>query len=84
MEVVPLDPPAGVSVQNPTILPDGLAFQLKVEAEAAVGFADNLVVEIFGEFEVDKEVKDGAEPGTEIRRWSMGLMPAVPYVVVAP
>jgi hypothetical protein len=82
-EVVPLDPPVGISVQNPTILPDGLAFQLKTGSEAPeVGFADNLVVEIFGQFEVATEAKDGAPAGTEIRRWSIGVMPAVPYVVV--
>jgi len=85
VELVPIDPPEGVTVQDATVLSDGLAFQLRVEGEAPkVGFADNLIVEAFGEFEVATEAEDGAEPGTETRRWSIGILPAVPYVVVEP
>ncbi len=81
----PTEPPQGVAIQDARIVPYGLAFQLKVEGEAAkAGFRDNLIVEAFADLPVKKEGEDGGEQTTETRRVSLGLLPAVPFVVVEP
>jgi len=79
------EPPEGVTLQDVRIVSRGLTFQLKVEGEAAKpGFADNLIVEVFRETEVTKKGEGGAKPTTRKRRYSLGVLPAIPFVVVQP
>ena len=79
------EPPEGITLQDVRAVPGGLAFQLKVEGEAVqAGFAGNLIVEVFRETEVKKEGEDGAKPATQTRRVSLGVLPAIPFVVVQP
>ena len=81
-------PAEGVSIGDAELLPDGFAFQVKVEGDAAkAGFADNLIVEAFVNM---KNVRanarnEKAAKAAEQDRWvSIGTLPAVPYVVVKP
>jgi len=60
----------------------GLTFQLKVAGDAAkAGYAGNAIVEAFTEYEV--KGKGGKGPKRK-RRASVGVLPAVPFVVVQP
>ena len=78
-------PPQGITLQNVRAVPDGLAFQLKAEGEAAkAGFADNLIVEAFGEVTVKKQGENGGEAVDQKQRVSLGILPAIPFVVVQP
>jgi hypothetical protein len=73
--------PEGLTLHDLTVLPDGLAFLLRADKEAiAQGFADNLIVEAFREY--TPKAKDG-KPVQKRRRYSMGIMPAIPIEVVA-
>ena len=75
------EPPAGVTLADVTVLPDGLAFQLKADKEAApAGLADNLIVEAFRE--TTPKAQEG-KPAPQKRRYSMGVLPAIPIEIVA-
>ena len=75
------DPPEGLTLQELTVLPEGLAFLLRADQEhLATDFADNLIVEAFREY--TPKAKDG-QPAPKKRRYSMGIMPAIPIKVVA-
>ena len=50
----------------------------------ASGFADNLIVEAFKEVEVNPKGKDAGKAPAKTRRVSLGILPAVPFVVVEP
>ncbi len=77
------DAPAGVSAQNARFVAKGLAFELKADAKAVKpGFADNAIIEVFMEETAPPAAKDAKAP-PETRRRPLGLLPAVPYVVVA-
>jgi len=85
IDLVPSEPPKGVSLDDVRVVPGGLTFQVKVDGEGVkTGFADNLIVEVFRETEVKKEGEDGAKPATQTRRVSLGFLPAIPFVVVQP
>jgi len=74
------EPPEGVSLQGLTVVPAGLAFQLKADKDAMQpGFADNLIVEAFRE--ITPKQKDG-KPANQKRRISMGVFPAIPIEIV--
>ncbi len=74
------DPPTGMSLQDVTVVPDGLAFQLRVDGDALqVGFADNLIVEAFTE--VVREAK-GDKKAKRRQRISLGVLPAIPFEIV--
>jgi hypothetical protein len=75
------DPPEGLSLGETTIGPKGrLTIQLKADKRhVQPGFADNLIIEAFREAVVRK--KDGT-PTNQKRRFSMGLLPAVPIQIV--
>ncbi|MBU0640045.1 MAG: PPC domain-containing protein [Planctomycetes bacterium] len=74
------DPPAGISLQNVTAIPGGLTFQLLADgALVPVGFADNLIVEAFTE--VAREDKD-QKKAKQVRRVSLGVLPAIPFEIV--
>jgi len=76
------EPPEGVTLHDVTVVPQGLAFQLKADRRARQsGFADNLIVEAFREF--TPKQKNG-KPATQKRRYSMGVFPAIPIEIVQP
>ena len=76
--------PEGITLQNVRFVPDGLAFQLKAEGEAAAGLADNLIVEAFGQVTVKKQRGDSDEAVEQKQRVSLGPLLAIPFVVVQP
>ena len=74
-------PPEGLTLGNVSVVANGLAFQLKAEKDVVKsGFADNLIVEAFREYRPKQ--KDG-KLSNQIRRYSMGVFPAIPIKVVA-
>jgi hypothetical protein len=73
------EPPAGVTLGDVTVLPAGLAFQLKADKEATA-MADNLIVEVFRE--TTPKAQEG-KPAPQKRRYSMGVLPAIPIEIVA-
>jgi len=74
------EPPEGLTMHDVTIVPNGLAFQLKAEKDIMQsGFADNLIIEAFRESVV--KGKDGKPTGQK-RRNSMGVFPAIPIEIV--
>jgi hypothetical protein len=76
------EPPEGVTLHDVTVVPQGLAFQLKADKDAVrAGFADNLIVEAFRESVVRQ--KDG-KPTNQKRRNSVGVLPAIPIEIVQP
>jgi len=74
------EPPDGLTLHDVTVVPEGLVFQLKADKEAMQsGFADNLIVEAFRES--TPKQKDG-KPSNQKRRYSMGVLPAIPIEIV--
>jgi hypothetical protein len=74
------EPPEGVTLHDVTVVPEGLAFELKADKDAVhSGFADNLIVEVFREF-TPKQQK--GKPAPQKRRYSMGVLPAIPIEIV--
>lgn len=73
------DPPQGVTLGDLTVLPNGLAFELKVDKAAVEsGFSDNLIVEAFREW--TPEPQEG-KPAPAKQRTSLGVLPAIPIKV---
>jgi len=80
MRLVLREPPEGVSLHNVKVVPEGLAFQLKAEKDSMPkGFTDNLIVEAFREYYPKQ--KNG-KLAKQKRRSSMGVLPAIPIVIV--
>jgi len=76
------EPPEGVTLHDVTVVPHGLAFQLKADKDVVrAGFADNLIVEAFRESVVRQ--KDG-KPTNQKRRYAIGVFPAIPIEIVQP
>jgi hypothetical protein len=74
------EPPEGLTLHDVTVVPEGLAFQLKADKDTMqIGFADNLIVEAFREY--TPKQKDG-KPSDQKRRSSMGIFPAIPIEIV--
>jgi hypothetical protein len=74
-------PPEGLTLDNVSVKSDGLVFNLKAEKDSVPSdFADNLIVEAFREYR--QKQKDG-KLSNQIRRYSMGIFPAIPIKVVA-
>jgi hypothetical protein len=85
VDLVVIDPPEGVAVQNVTLMPEGMAFQLQVdESVGGVGTVGNLIVEGFAEFETPNRSREEETPAVQTRRISLGMLPAIPFVVVQP
>ncbi|MBM4038981.1 MAG: hypothetical protein FJ290_10765 [Planctomycetes bacterium] len=79
------EPPEGVTLHDVKPLPDGLAFQLRAQGAAAkVGFADNLIVEVTTDNAAQPKGKGAGKGGGQSQRISLGLLPAIPFVVVQP
>jgi len=79
------EPPKGIdlAIRNVTFDANGLTFQLKVDGEAAKpGFADNLIVEVFTEVTIKPRGKDKEKATPRKRRLFVGVLPAIPFVVV--
>ena len=74
------DPPKGISLQELTVVPQGLQFTLKAEA-GTVGYKDNLIVQTF--LEVEGQPQDG-KPAKQRQRNELGPLPAVPFEIVQP
>jgi hypothetical protein len=74
------DPPKGVSLEDVTVVPEGLQFTLKAES-GDVGYKDNLIVQVFVESEGQQ--KDG-KPAKQKQRNELGPLPAVPIEIVQP
>lgn len=76
------EPPEGVTLHDVTVVPQGLAFQLRADKDVVrAGFADNLIIEAFRESVVRQ--KDG-KPTNQKRRNSVGVFPAIPIEIVQP
>jgi hypothetical protein len=74
------DPPQGVTIHAITTDRDGLAFELQADAAGpAVGYADNLIVQVFRE--VTPPARDG-KPAAKPRRSELGVLPAIPIRIV--
>ena len=74
------EPPEGLTLHDVTVVPEGLAFQLKADKDALQsGFADNLIVEAFRKFTPKQK---GGKPSNQKRRYSMGVFPAIPIEIV--
>ena len=74
------EPPDGVSLHDVTVVPEGLAFRLKVDENAMPsGFEDNLIVEAFREYTPKQQE---GKPAPQKRRYSMGVLPAIPIEIV--
>ncbi len=73
-------PPDGVTLHDVRAVPDGLVFRLEADKNMPKsGFAGNVIVEAFRETPVTQ--KDG-KPTNQMRRYSMGILPAIPVQVV--
>jgi len=76
------EPPEGITLHDVTVVPEGLAFQLKTDRNTMQsGFADNLIVEAFREFTPKQQE---GKPAPQRRRVSMGFFPAIPIEIVQP
>ena len=74
------EPPEGLTLHNVTVVPEGLAFQLKADKDALQsGFADNLIIEAFRSFTPKQK---GGKSSNQKRRYSMGVLPAIPIEIV--
>ena len=74
------EPPEGVTLQGPTVVPEGLAFRLKADEDTMKsGFTDNLIVEAFREYTPKQQE---GKPAPQKRRYSMGVLPAIPIEIV--
>ena len=79
MKLVLNKPPEGVTIHGVTVVPQGLAFQLRANKDTVQsGFADNLLIEAFREY----NPKDKQGKPLPKRRSSMGLLAAIPIEVV--
>ena len=74
------EPPDGLTMHDVTVVPNGLAFQLKADENVMPnGFSDNLIIEAFRESAPKK--KDG-KTANQKSRYSMGVFPAIPIEIV--
>ena len=75
------EPPEGLTLHDVSVVPDGLAFELRADKDAMKsGFADNVIVEAFRE--VTPKQQEG-KPAAQKRRYSMGVFPAIPIEIVS-
>jgi hypothetical protein len=81
IDVALVDGPAGVTVRDVRNVEGGVTFTLKAEgAKAKPGAAGNLVVEAF--VEAPPRAGPDGRKSKKPNRYSVGVLPAVPYVVV--
>jgi len=76
------EPPDGVTLQEVTPAPGGLALVVRADTKAAqIGYADNLIVEAFAEFEAKRQ---GGTAAAGKQQLSLGVLPAIPFEIVRP
>ena len=76
-----VDPPDGISVDGVSAADGGIAVSFRADADKVKpGMRGNLIVEVFSE--KTSPAKEGQKPVKN--RWSMGLLPAIPFEVVGP
>ncbi|MCL5269917.1 MAG: hypothetical protein M1457_05025, partial [bacterium] len=74
------DPPKGVILQDVKAVPGGLTLTVKADVEAAKpGFADNLIVEMISDRTGGGAKAKAAAPN---QRFSIGVLPAIPFEIV--
>ena len=74
------EPPEGVTLHDVTVVPEGLAFQLKVDKNVMQsGLSGNLTIEAFREY--TPKQKNG-KPANQKRRDPIGFFPAIPIEIV--
>ena len=77
-----IDPPEGISVAGVSSNPKGITIGFQIDgAKARPGLRGNLIVEGFME-QAPPAGPDGKIP--EKKRWSIGLLPAIPFEVIEP
>jgi len=76
------DPPQGITLNNIKIVNDRLIFQLRADRKLTKpGAVGNLIIEAHTRVQNQPKKKDGKKvPGSK-RRVSLGILPAVPFVV---
>ena len=79
------DPPKGITIEGVTAVPNGVAFRLKADGDAAkAGLAGNLIVEAHIEVAANAKGKAAGKAAKQKQRLSLGALPAIPFVVVQP
>ena len=83
------DPPAGLTLGTTTPVVGGLMLEVRADKETAkAGLVDNLIIEAFTEFEPPPPPgQPSAQPAKRAarkQRVSLGVLPAVPFEIVAP
>jgi hypothetical protein len=74
------DPPAGLTLHDVTVVPEGLAFVLKADKDAVKSdISDNLVIQMFREYTPPRQE---GKPVPKKQRNSMGVIPAIPIQIV--
>jgi hypothetical protein len=74
------DPPAGITLQDVTVVREGLACVLKADQEVfKKSVSDNLIIQVFREY-IPKQ--QAGKPSPKKQRDSMGLIPAIPIRIV--
>ena len=73
------DPPKGLTLVDQKVLPDQMTATVKADGLVA-GYRDNLIVEVFTDFEVKRPDGKAAAP----QRVSVGVLPAIPFEVIKP
>ncbi len=74
------DPPKGVTLQDVTVLPEGLALVLKADGDAArIGLEDNVIIEAFAKMAGRQQRGKGAKKS---RRIPLGVLPAISCRIV--
>lgn len=76
------DPPAGITLQDVSVAPEGLTFTLVADGKIAkAGVPDNLIVDTFLEAIPKQEPDKPAKPKT---RTFLTTLPAIPFEIVQP
>lgn len=73
------DPPKGISLQDVSVIPEGLSFYLKADGTAQAGLVDNAIVEAFAE---TSATQTKGKAAAQKSRYSLGILPAIPIEVV--
>lgn len=74
-------PPAGITLENIAVVPEGLSLDLKADPKVAQdGLKDNLIIEAFREFTPAQ--KEGQAAPKKQRNF-IGVLPAIPIHVVS-
>ncbi|MEN8127332.1 MAG: hypothetical protein ABFR90_05950 [Planctomycetota bacterium] len=74
------EPPAGVTLHDVTVVPDGMTFTLKADKDSIQsGLSDNLIIQMSREH-TPKQQK--GKPAPKKRRDSLGVLPAIPIEIV--